>query len=134
MNIIQATNKDIDILSVLHRETLPELKWSYNKKYIAGTIRNKTRYLLKMRNETVGAIHFYHQKRDLFINTIAIFKKYQGKGYGKKLMKFAIRYAKQFNYKEISLCALREPLLSFYKVMGYKQEGVFRVEFRKKLC
>ena len=126
--IIKATYKDVTTILKLHKETLPhdnECKLDHNKNYIRNTIKYKHRYLLKVHNQIIGSMHYYTTKNTIWLNTIAIFKKYQKHHHGKTMMKFIEKIA-QHKHKNIVLYAINKRNYPFYKKLGYMQDPKYK--------
>jgi GNAT superfamily N-acetyltransferase len=116
-----ATKEDVDIILRLNKEGLGDFKWSYSRKYITRSISRGNYYVICRKNDIIGAIKFYFCSHFLRINTLVVFNSYRGKGYAKKLMKFAIEIAKIKGYNRIQLASLtRSGVGGFYEKLGYE--------------
>jgi N-acetylglutamate synthase-like GNAT family acetyltransferase len=66
-------------------------------------------YLLEIADKVVGmaSLHYMETlaKKSVWIEDVAVFPKYQGKGLGKKIMKHVIEEAKKHGVKHIDLRA-----------------------------
>jgi ribosomal protein S18 acetylase RimI-like enzyme len=75
-------------------------------------------FLLVADNEIIGSVAIYgNEIDDLIVN-----KKYQGQGYGKKLLFFAISYMQKNKIEPIKLCVLKwnEKAVNLYEKYGFK--------------
>jgi ribosomal protein S18 acetylase RimI-like enzyme len=75
-------------------------------------------FLLVTDNELIGSVAIYgNEIDDLIVN-----KKYQGQGYGKKLLFFAISYMQKNKLEPIKLCVLKwnENAVNLYEKHGFK--------------
>ena len=75
-------------------------------------------FLLMKENELIGSVTcFYNEIDDLIVN-----KKYQGHGYGKKLLMFAINYIQKENSIPITLhvAEWNQKAVSLYKKCGFE--------------
>ena len=78
----------------------------------------------------------------LLLDNVAVNPKHQGKGYGRRLIKFAEAEARQCGYNEIQLYTheLMHENISIYERYGYEEidrreeRGFSRVYMRKVLC
>ncbi|NHJ04074.1 MAG: GNAT family N-acetyltransferase [Candidatus Heimdallarchaeota archaeon] len=61
-------------------------------------------------------------KRTLFIDKIGVLKKYQGKGLGTKLMRFAIDFARKlkYDYLILEVISRNKKAISLYHKLGFK--------------
>ena len=70
-----------------------------------------------------------------FLDELAVIKKFQGKGYGKMLFKYAERYFKKKEIKNIALMAnTKSKAYKMYKKWGYKEEDYVSMEKKYRLC
>lgn len=121
--IFLSLQRDIKDIIKLHKNVLPHLKWSYKEEYIEDIMcsDNGMCWSLYLDYKLIGAFHFYCERRYLWLNTIAIFKKYQGRGYGRMVMGFVETEARDFfHFPEIRLWCLAS-CEEYYKNLGYKK-------------
>ena len=115
-----AKSSDVATIINLNKECLKHYKWSYNKDYVRRSVHYGNHYVICKNNEILGAIKFYYERNWLWISTMAIFKKYQGNGYAKRLLEFTKFTAKRMNYNKIRLDTLTiSKVGKFYTKMGY---------------
>ncbi len=78
--------------------------------------------LVLYNNKPVGCarIRFINKKAKL--ERIAILKKYRGKGFGKKILDYLIKYCKKKNIKNIMMDA-QYYLRDYYKKLGFNPRG-----------
>ena len=113
--------KDIDAIAAIHREVLSHLKWSYDKKYLRRMIEFEdcNCWTMKLRGKVIGSLHFYCEK-EFTLNTIAILKKHQRKGYGRRSMMWVEMAAKLAGYGFVKLWSL-DRCIAYYEKLGYQQ-------------
>jgi ribosomal protein S18 acetylase RimI-like enzyme len=114
-------------------------KW---RKYQAGVIRSKKKYsLVAEENGTIiGYINFQFKKRApilrqnkyLYIDDLAVSKKYRRKGAGTKLMKNVLNLARKKGAfaADLNVRTANSPAKNFYSKLGFKET---MVEMVKKL-
>ena len=96
------------------------------KRYL--TDKNNFCFCLENEEEVVGFVRYKQKKgplnKRLYISSVIIKDTEQGKGYGKALLNYAINFAKEHEYKEITLdvMATNEKAIEFYKKMGFDIE------------
>jgi glucosamine-phosphate N-acetyltransferase len=57
-----------------------------------------------------------------YIEDVAVNKNYQGRGFGTKIMRHLIRYAKELGCYKIMLCC-KESIEPFYEKLGFKKSN-----------
>lgn len=72
--------------------------------------------------EAVGCARIRYVKNDMKLERIAILLKMRGKGLGKKLMQFLIKYAEQKKVSAITLSS-QACVEEFYKKLGFQTTG-----------
>mgnify|MGYP001769951514 CR=1 FL=1 len=120
---------ELDKILELHKQVLPNIKWTYNKKYIRRSIPRSNWYFLKLHVPKyieifVGAFSYYKEGKALWLNTIAIDKLYQGKGYGSEILKFVENKAREVGCKKIKTWSDKA---DFFKKSGYLQGEKYRM-------
>lgn len=78
--------------------------------------------IAKLSDETVGCGRIRFINNYAKLERIAVLKEQRGKGYGKKITNFLIKYAKEKNVKEIKLHS-QINVVGFYKKLGFKTRG-----------
>ncbi|OPJ60278.1 GNAT family N-acetyltransferase [Clostridium chromiireducens] len=75
-------------------------------------------FLLVADDEIIGSVAIYGNE----IDDLIVYKKYQGQGYGKKLLFFAISYMQKNKIEPIKLCVLKwnEKAVNLYEKYGFK--------------
>ena len=83
----------------------------------------------KYNNEIVGVVSLINQKTFFELSKMAVAPKYQGLKIGEKLMDFCIQFAKNQQWKSVTLYSNRKliPAIELYKKTGFKE-----VELEKK--
>jgi N-acetylglutamate synthase-like GNAT family acetyltransferase len=97
MLIKKATLNDLDnivSLNKLFHIDMPNFYWD-TKEWVQKEIDNF--YVFKIDNQLIGAISLLIDNSEVYIETIAVDRKYQSKGYGKALIKFAKNFTKKNN-------------------------------------
>lgn len=95
---------------------------------------NNYQFVLEINNEIVGFVHFGITKDEEFekcgeILALYIIKKYQGYGFGKKLVDEAVKELKKMGCdKMIIACLKGNPSNEFYKHIGgkYIKDGIYK--------
>jgi GNAT superfamily N-acetyltransferase len=92
-------------------------------------------------NDIRGLLVAFPEDTYYFIETVAVYPNFQGRGYGKVLMQFAEEQAQVHHLSELRLytnIAMTENLV-FYPKLGFEEverkteDGYHRVYFRKRL-
>lgn len=149
LNFNKCTTEDFSTLQEISFETYtdtfgefntPEnmkayLDGAYNKEKLISEIQTKdsTFYFLYDQNQLVGYLKLNQnqaQTEDISKNALEIERLYvrpdfKRRGYGRKLMEFAIQEAKN-SEKELVWLGVwehNEPAKAFYQSMGYQQQG-----------
>ena len=82
-------------------------------------------FLLVIDNDIIGSVTIYdHEIDDLIVNP-----KYQGQGYGKEVLLFAISYMQKNKREPIKLCVLKwnEKAVKLYEKYGFRCINVKKV-------
>ena len=104
-------------------------------------IKNNKVWKLIINNKIVGIVVIEELKNNILLENIAVIPEYQGKGYGKLLLKFAESYGMKLKKNEINLYTniKMESNIRFYKNNQYEiikeieEEGYNRIYLSKKL-
>ena len=107
-------------------------KYFYVEPYDEKVLSNPQEYVLdpggfiffaKYNNEIVGVVSIINQKTFYELSKMAVLPKYQGLKIGQKLMDFSIEFAKNQQWKSITLYSHRKlvPAIHLYKKMGFKE-------------
>jgi ribosomal protein S18 acetylase RimI-like enzyme len=120
-------------------------KRPYNEKWSKKTATQKIKdyfkgheiFLLEIDKKIIGFIvittYLWDKGTRGYIDEIVIDSKFQGKGYGKKLMEFVEDYFRKKGIKEVTLMSsTKSKAFNIYKKLKYKEEKDF-VSMRKKL-
>ena len=95
--------------------------------YCKKLSKNAEIFYLEINNRKIGILAFYannFELRKAYISSISIFSKYNGFGFGKKLLDFLEEYLKELKFIEIEL----EVEISNYKAITfYKQFGFIEI-------
>jgi ribosomal protein S18 acetylase RimI-like enzyme len=132
MKIRKATKKDKRNYLKIQKEAFPNICSERDSKFFIKKINQKEIFVLEEKGEYAGhlafGIHLISPPlaKSVFIEELAISKKFRGKGFGKLLIKelekFCIKknieviYASSGDYKG-------NKSLSFYKKLGFKKIG-----------
>ncbi|MCL6293542.1 GNAT family N-acetyltransferase [Jejuia spongiicola] len=78
-----------------------------------------------MDEEYIPVSWLTESNRNIYIHRLAIHPKHQGKGYAKKLMDFAEKFAKENNYTSVRLDTFSQNKRNqkFYELRSYKRLG-----------
>ena len=116
---------------------LEELKMNEEERTEKSLLKytdDNTTLVLEVDNEVVGFSHYEQTKNKDFPNcgeiyALYIIKKYQGYGFGRKLVNETIKELKKMNLNSMIICCLRDniPANEFYKHIGgvYAKDGVY---------
>lgn len=110
-------------------------KYFYVEPYDEQVLSNPQKYVLnpggyiffaKYNDEIVGVIALINQKTYFELSKMAVLPKYQGLKIGLKLMNFCIEFAKNQQWKSITLYSHRSlvPAINLYKKIGFKEVEV----------
>ena len=105
-------------------------KYFYVEPYDEKVLSNPKEYVLdaggfiffaKYKSEIVGVIALINQKTFFELSKMAVLPKYQGLKIGQKLADFCVNFAKQQNWKSITLYSHRSlvPAINLYKKIGF---------------
>lgn len=80
-------------------------------------------FFAKYKNEIVGVVAIINQKTFFELSKMAVSPKYQGLKIGLKLMEFCIVFARNKEWKSITLYSHRKlvPAINLYKKIGFKE-------------
>lgn len=69
----------------------------------------------------------------LIVHRLAVNPVFQGRGIGRKLMEFAVHYARKSGYSAIRLDVIENNLMAndLYRGMGFRKAGTFHFPFQK---
>lgn len=106
------------------------VKWLLNYAFRVKDIFDAQSFVLETGGKAIGHINYYKDVRSFEgmvyeLKALIIDKKYQGKGYGAKLMKFAERKLRKIKARIIWLQTNKKEA-AFYKALGYKPVEVYR--------
>jgi ribosomal protein S18 acetylase RimI-like enzyme len=131
----QSQLQDAEFAVDKNRKTGIEIAKKYIK-YIRKEVGNKKGgiYIAEINNEIAGLITMYIDENEieekegmhLYISDLVVRKKHRGQGIGQSLMKYAERFAKENNIKEIHLTVLAKntSALKLYLKKGYKSKMI----------
>ena len=87
-------------------------------------IKSKKDYFFLIKNgaKLIGFSHFKIMNKVLFLNNIFILPEFQGKGLGKKVLKHAFDYFREFNldYFELDVLSSNDLVFNWYKSIGLR--------------
>ena len=98
-------------------------------------------HILEDRTQIAGFIVFYPHEDHLHIENVAVLPKFQGNGYGTKLIEFAEHEAKNLGFSKVELYTNEKMTenIVYYPTRGYEEigrwqeDGFNRIYFRKIL-
>ena len=128
MNIRPAELKDkeeiLKTIGLLYIN-MPDFVWS-TEPFIEKQIKNAEYFLLEFENKIVGIISLKKKKDQIHIETLAVIKEFQKKGFGSKLIEFAKQFAKENGFKVLQAYSFVEyQAEKFYKKLGFKKLDYF---------
>jgi ribosomal protein S18 acetylase RimI-like enzyme len=107
-------------------------KYFYVEPYDEKVLSNPQKYVIdpggfiffaKYNNEIVGVVSLINQKTFFELSKMAVSPKYQGLKIGQELMHYCIEFAKNQQWKSITLYSHRKlvPAINLYKKIGFKE-------------
>lgn len=133
MKIRKATTKDLKKVAEIFKAEFE--KKPYNEKWSTKVALQKIKeyhksgyiFVLEIKKQIIGFIIAYdfiwHDGKRAFIDEIVVSSEYQGKGFGKKLMRYAEDFFKKKKVKNVELMAVKNSKASkIYSKLGYKEE------------
>lgn len=142
MKIRRATTKDLkkiaEFLSVEYSKPPYKEKWTFEKalQKVKKYYKNLQVYVAVFEDEVAGFIAFQSyigaKGKNLFVKEFVVSAKFQGKGFGKALLKFTEEYAKKRKLKMVSLMSNTESkAFKIYNKLGWKVNKKFVYMFKK---
>ncbi len=125
--------------SETYKQALKDLNYSWLTKYFRVekndeiTLSNPKKYIIdwggfvfyaKFKGEIIGCFALMPVSEDVYeLGKMAVSETYQGLGLGKKLLKFAIHFAREHKFSALELFSDTnlKPALSLYVKMGFKE-------------
>ncbi|ARV13793.1 GNAT family N-acetyltransferase [Polaribacter sp. SA4-12] len=107
-------------------------KYFYVETYDKKVLSNPQKYVIdpggfiffaKYNNEIVGVVSLINQKTFFELSKMAVSPKYQGLKIGQKLMYYCLEFARNQEWKSITLYSHRKlvPAINLYKKIGFKE-------------
>ena len=107
-------------------------KYFYVEPYDQKVLSNPQKYIIdsggfiffaKYNSEILGVVSLINQKTFFELSKMAVTPKYQGLKIGKKMMDFGVQFAKNQQWKSITLYSNRKltPAIELYKKTGFKE-------------
>lgn len=107
-------------------------KYFYVEPYDQKVLSNPKKYVIdpggyiffaKYATEIVGVVSLINQKSFFELSKMAVTPKYQGLKIGLQLMNFCIKFAKQKQWKSITIYSHKKllPAIQLYKKVGFKE-------------
>ena len=130
VNIRKAEGEDLEFIKALDRENMEPILHDIGKEYTGlYNAFDLDKCFIIEGTERIGFAFFELHHKELHIASLQIREKYQGEGYGKKLMNYIIDFGKRNNLERITLDAQEnnKPAIKFYEKLGFDQVG-----FREK--
>jgi ribosomal protein S18 acetylase RimI-like enzyme len=132
MKLRKANKKDMKRFVELQKEAFPNLNSRKQEEYFIKKMKNNQLLILEDKNSYLGHLSFGLYKLNppfndgVFLEELAVKREFQGKGYGKMLLKEAEKYFKKDRIKMIYLGTAdskKNKAIPFYKKQGYKIVG-----------
>ena len=124
MELYPASYSDLDQITRIEKET-NEYPWSLNN-FESSLDAGNSSIVLKDRKNIVGYAFFSVIGTDSHLLNITISKDYQGKGFGKKILKKVLLQSKVLGativFLEVRVSNLRA--ISFYEKFGFKRDAI----------
>ena len=110
-------------------------KYFYVERYDKKVLSNPKKYVIepggfiffaKYNNEIVGVVALINQKTFFELSKMAVSPEYQGLKIGLSLMNFCVEFARNQQWKSITLYSHRKltPAISLYRKIGFKEVEV----------
>jgi len=110
-------------------------KYFYVERYDKQVLSNPQKYVIdtggfiffaKYNNEIVGVVALINQKTFFELSKMAVSPEYQGLKIGLSLMNFCVEFARNQQWKSITLYSHRKltPAISLYRKIGFKEVEV----------
>lgn len=136
MKIRKATKKDINILALIDVESefISSVQnkvgvKAFKKRLLKRFKRNEEIFLLTEKNEPIAYAGFFPKfpgHRHAELHWLAVRKKFQKLGFGKKLIKFIEMRAKKKGFRKLCLYTNEKaPARKFYKALKYREINKF---------
>ena len=124
MELYPVSYSDLDQITRIEKET-NEYPWSLNN-FESSLDAGNSSIVLKDRKNIVGYAFFSVIGTDSHLLNITISKNYQGKGFGKKILKKVLLQSKVLGativFLEVRVSNLRA--ISFYEKFGFKRDAI----------
>ncbi len=120
--ILKASSKDIrkiiDIEELSYKDPWPREVFIMDYLFNSSALY----YIAKTKNKIVGFIGIWLESTRLHIINVAVHPEYRNEGVGTQLLLFAIDYAKERKFKEVSLEVRKsnENAIRLYKKLGFE--------------
>lgn len=120
--IVKASSKDIrkiiDIEELSYKDPWPREVFIMDYLFNSSALY----YIAKTENKIVGFIGIWLEPTRLHIINVAVHPEYRNEGVGTQLLLFAINYAKERKFKEVSLEVRKsnENAIRLYKKLGFE--------------
>jgi ribosomal protein S18 acetylase RimI-like enzyme len=118
-NIVEITDSNIDLLTIFLNNNIPSTFRYFNKRTIDVLKNHIITIILIVDNLPVGYAHIDYDIKHWF--GICILDKYQGIGYGKKIMEYIFNHEKIKNIDKIYLTVdkINELAVNLYKKFNF---------------
>ena len=124
MRIRQATLADLSKIMEIAQQfflDIPDFNW-HTEEVITGMIQMNRYFVAEHEREIIAILSLNVRPRDVDIKTIAVRKECQRSGVGKKLIRFAKKFAVRHKRITLSVGAFYEyNNLDFYKKAGFRR-------------
>lgn len=111
------------------RLNIPNFIWNTDA-FIAEQIINGEYFTLEDGDQMVGIVSLRHTAKKIHIETLAVKKRFAGRGYGTKLVEFAKQFAKGKGFSKLYSYSFHQyRIKDFYLKKGFMlldQEGDYR--------
>ena len=142
LKIRKATTKDLkriaELFSVEYSKPPYSGKWPKERalKKVQAYHKSLLVYVGVLEKEIIGFIIFRvatgDREKETYIQELVVDSKFQGKGFGKILLKYVEDYSKRKGMKEIAFLAhVKSKAFKIYKKLGWKQSKTFVYMFKK---
>lgn len=133
MELVPLSENQMSQIMAIEREAFGEDSWSENS-FLSGLRQSAAHYTAVCDGETVlGYLGFLHVLEEMEILTVATAKQARRRGIGKKMITYAMDYAREHEVARILLevRASNKAAIALYESFGFRKLGVRRAYYRK---
>lgn len=117
------TAEDINAVYAIERDVTPN---PWTKFIFRGCLERYNSWVMRQQDEVIGFGILMLAGEESHILNLAVAKKYQGQGYGRKMLEHLLKEARiaKANSIFLEVRSSNDPALSLYKNLGFKPIGM----------